>query len=117
MQGIPREKNDPLAQGRVLPEQAVGEGWPIQCGHQEVAQEHVIAPCLKLLPGELPIDRRFDRVPIPVEEADQPADKARRIVNHQNLQRRIWGHRLPLQAGCTPLHRARPFWHPRHASV
>src|SRR5215510_3080420 len=46
--GIPREKNHPLTQGRVLTRQDGIEGWPVQVGHMQVTQNHVIGPLLEL---------------------------------------------------------------------
>ena len=49
--GIAREKNDPLAQGRILPRQDGVEGWPVQDGHLQVTDNHVIVSLLELGQG------------------------------------------------------------------
>ena len=58
--GIAREKNDPLAQGRILPRQEGVEGWPVQVGHMQVTHNHVIGPLLELGQGVPAIARRLD---------------------------------------------------------
>ena len=80
--GIAREKNRPLAQGRILTCQDGVEGWPVQAGHMQVTQNDVIASLLKLCQGALAIARRADTIAIPAQEACQGADDARLIVNH-----------------------------------
>ena len=79
---IAREKNHPLAQGRILTRQDGVESWPVQAGHMQVTQNDVIASRLKLYQGVLAIARRVDAIAIPAQEACQGADDARLIVNH-----------------------------------
>jgi hypothetical protein len=55
---IAREKNDPLAQGRILTCQEGVEGWPVQGGPMQVTHNHVIVPLLELGQGVLAIARR-----------------------------------------------------------
>jgi len=62
---FPREKNDPLAQGRVLTRQDGVEGWSIQYGHMQVTHNHGIAPLLELGQGVLTMARRADALAIP----------------------------------------------------
>jgi hypothetical protein len=78
----PGEKDDPRAQrGRVLPQQRI-ERAPIELGHPQVRQDHIIALSLELGEGVTPIARRRHAVAVPVQEPGQPADNARFIVNH-----------------------------------
>jgi hypothetical protein len=76
------EKNDPLAQGRILPCQEGVEGWPIQVRHMQITHNHVIVPFLELGEGLMAIARRADAIAIPAQQACQGAEHAWLIVNH-----------------------------------
>jgi hypothetical protein len=80
--GITREKNDPLAQSRILPREDVIEGWAIQLRHPQVTQNHVIVLRLELGQGVTAIARRADEVAIAAQQSCQGADHARLIVNY-----------------------------------
>jgi hypothetical protein len=80
--GITREKNDSLAQGRILPRKNVIEGGAIQLRHPQVTQNHVIVLRLELGQGVTAIARRADAVAIAAQESGQGAEHARLIVNH-----------------------------------
>ena len=90
--GIPREKNDPLAQGRILTRQDSVEGWSVQFGHVQVTYNHVITPLLEQGEGTMAIVRRADAMAIPAQQTCQGADHARLIVNHENCPSDMRGH-------------------------
>src|SRR5437764_1828694 len=89
---IAREKNDPLAQGRILLRQEGVEGGPVQVGHMQVTYNHVVAPLVEQGEGPLAIGRRLDVVAIPAQELGQRADDARLIINHENCPSDRRGH-------------------------
>jgi hypothetical protein len=80
--GIPREKNDPLAQGRILPREDGIEGRAIQLRHPQVTQNHVIVLLLELGQSVTAIGRRGHAVAIAAQQGCEGADHARLIVNH-----------------------------------
>ena len=78
---IPSEKNHPLAQrGRPLLQVGI-ERTPIELGHPQVTQDHVIALRLERRQGLASIARRRHDVPVALEEPDQRADQAHLIIN------------------------------------
>ena len=93
---IAREKNHPLAQGRILPRQEGVEGWPVQVGHMQVTHNHVIVALLEQGKGTMAIGCRPDAVAIPAQQACQGAEQARLIVNHENCPSERRGHVLSL---------------------
>ena len=64
----------------LLPEERV-EGPPVEVGHLEVRQDHVIGLLLEPGQGVTAIARRADAVAIAAQESCQGADDARLIVN------------------------------------
>ena len=80
--GIPREKDDPLAQDRILAHKDSVEGWPVQVGHMQVTQNHITVPLLELRQGVMAIARRADEIAITAQQACEGANYARLIVNH-----------------------------------
>lgn len=92
---IPSEKNHPRAERRrPLPQVGI-ERPPVELGHPQVTQDHVIALPLERGEGVPAIRRRLHDVAVPLEQPGQRADQARLIVNDQNLRRRGRGHPLP----------------------
>jgi hypothetical protein len=78
---IPREKHHPLAQrGRSLLQLGI-EGAPVELGHAQVTQDHVIGLRLERSQGVPAIARRCHHVPVALEEPGQRADQAGLIIN------------------------------------
>jgi hypothetical protein len=80
--GLTREKNDPLAQRRILPREDGIEGGAIQLRHPQVTQNYVIVLLLKLGQSVTAIACRGHAVAIAAQQAGQGADHAQLIVNH-----------------------------------
>ena len=65
------------------------EGGTVEGGHTQVTQDHIVALRAELGQRMLPIVRRVHRVAIPLQKPGQCVDKARLIINQQNLCRRV----------------------------
>jgi hypothetical protein len=57
------------------------EGAPVELGHAQVTQDHVIRLRLERSQGVPAIARRRHHVPVALEEPGQRADQARLIIN------------------------------------
>jgi hypothetical protein len=81
VQGIPRDKDDPLAQGgRLLLHERI-EGWPVEGGHAQITQDHIVALRAELGQGLVAIGHHVHGVAIPAQELGQRPDKARLVIN------------------------------------
>jgi hypothetical protein len=89
VQGIPGEKDHPLAQGGRLLLHDRREGRSVEGGHMQVTQDNIVTLRAELGQRVLPIGRRVHGVAIPVQEPGQPPDKACLIVNQQDRRRRV----------------------------